>query len=583
MLQLIWSSVRYLSRQGLALRGDNDSANLTQLLRLRAEDKPEMLQWLDKHKHKHTSPENQNKMLELMAHTVLRKILKAIHSSPFLAVMVDETTDKSNREQLTLVIRWVNQDFLVSEEFLGLYYMSAIDAQSIVDVMKDVFLCFQIPFSKLRGQCYDGCSTMAGAKAGVATKVELIEPRAVFTHCFGHALNLGVADTIKQTLAMKECLDTCFEVVKLIKFSPKREALLRELKEEISSEAPGVRTLCPTRCIVCAESLSSIAANYNNIQSLWEVAVSSASNTEMKARIQGVQSQMKTFKFLFNLILSELILWHTDKLSQTLQQPQLSSVEGHGVAMLTVKTIGHLRMEDNFELLWKKVEMMRNQFDVDEPNLGRGKKVPKRLDEGSAQAEFAASPKDEYRRIYFEALDLAVASISSRFNQKGFKTFSNVEQLLFKACAGQSYEEELDVVNKLFYDDFNREELVAELPILYELYQSAVQNATPSVESVKNALLTISSSQRMMLSNVCRLFQLLLILPATNATSERSFSALCHIKSYLRSTMTQARLNHLMLLHYHQDITDQLDLRLVANEYITKNETRKTIFTTFKL
>ena len=98
-----------------------------------------------------------------------------------------------------------------------------------------------------------------------------------------------------------------------------------------------------------AESLASIAANYNNIQSLWEVAVSSASNTEMKARIQGVQSQMKTFKFLFNLILSELILRHTDKLSQTLQQPQLSSVEGHGVAMLTVKTIGQiLRTEDNF-------------------------------------------------------------------------------------------------------------------------------------------------------------------------------------------------------------------------------------------
>ena len=142
-----------------------------------------------------------------------------------------------------------------------------------------------------------------------------------------------------------------------------------------------------------------------------------------------------------------------------------------------------------------------------------------------------------------------------------------MEQLLFKACAGQSYEEELDVVYKFFYDDFNREELVAELPILYELYQSAVQNATPSAESIKNALLTISSSQRMMLSNVCRLFQLLLILPATNATSERSFSALRRIKSYLRSTMTQARLNHLMLLHYHQDITDQLDLR--ANEYKT--------------
>ena len=38
---------------------------------------------------------------------------------------------------------------------------------------------------------------MAGAKAGVAVKIEKMEPRAVFTHCYCHALNLGVSDTIK--------------------------------------------------------------------------------------------------------------------------------------------------------------------------------------------------------------------------------------------------------------------------------------------------------------------------------------------------------------------------------------------------
>ena len=43
-----------------------------------------------------------------MAHHVLRKILTNIRGSPFLAVMVDETTDKSNKEQLTLVLRWVS-------------------------------------------------------------------------------------------------------------------------------------------------------------------------------------------------------------------------------------------------------------------------------------------------------------------------------------------------------------------------------------------------------------------------------------------------------------------------------------------
>ena len=39
--------------------------------------------------------------------------------------------------------------------------------------------------------------------------------------------------------------------------------------------------------------------------------------------------------------------------------------------------------------------------------------------------------------------------------------------------------------------------------------------------------------------------------------------------------MTQARLNHQMILHYHQDKSDSIDLQAIANEYITKNEARR--------
>ena len=169
--------------------------------------------------------------------------------------MVDETRDQSNKEQLTLVLRWVSNDITVSEEFVGLYYLSVKDAQSIVDAVKDAFLRFQIPFTKLRGQCYDGCSTMVGARAGVAVKIQELEPRAVLTHCYGHALNLHVAvsDTITKLPRMKDCLDTsCYEIVKLIKFSPKREAMLFQLKEEMGSDTPGVRTLCPKCSLRCS-------------------------------------------------------------------------------------------------------------------------------------------------------------------------------------------------------------------------------------------------------------------------------------------------------------------------------------------
>ena len=92
-----------------------------------------------------------------MSHSVLRTIISEISNSPFLTIMVDETTDVANKEQLTLVIRRVDDNFEVHEEFLGLYNLLSTTADSIVDSIKDVLLRFQIPTSKIRGQCYDGC------------------------------------------------------------------------------------------------------------------------------------------------------------------------------------------------------------------------------------------------------------------------------------------------------------------------------------------------------------------------------------------------------------------------------------------
>ena len=62
-----------------------------------------------------------------------------------------------------------------------------------------------------------------------------------------------------------------------------------------------------------------------------------------------------------------------------------------------------------------------------------------------------------------------------------------------------------------------------------------------------------------------------LVMPASNAVSERSFSTLRRVKTYLRSTMCQDRLNYLIILHVHKERTDALDLKDVANEFVGLN------------
>lgn len=84
---------------------------------------------------------------------------------------------------------------------------------------------------------------MSGKRNGVTVKIQELESKAVFTHCYGHALNLSVDDTIWQSSVMKDCFDTCFKLVKLVKFSPKKEAMLNLIKKERDSDAQSLRTL----------------------------------------------------------------------------------------------------------------------------------------------------------------------------------------------------------------------------------------------------------------------------------------------------------------------------------------------------
>ena len=259
--------------QSCDIRGDGDESdsNFMQLFKLRGEDDPRVCEWMKKRTNKYTSHEVQNDILKAMALNVLRTIATRIHNSSFFTIMADETTDVSNREQVTIILRWVDDsDFSVNEEFVGLYAVPSIDSDTLVSIIKDTLLRFNLPLSKARGQCYDAAANMSGIRNGVAAQLRKEEARAVYTHCYGHSLNLAAADAIKNSKVMKSALDTTHEISKLVKYSPRRNALFDTLKSQLAPDSPGIRILCPTRWTVRADSLASILSNYVVLQELWD-------------------------------------------------------------------------------------------------------------------------------------------------------------------------------------------------------------------------------------------------------------------------------------------------------------------------
>ena len=108
MFYRILQNLRFLARQGLALRGSHGEemqSNFIQLFRLRAEDCPLIESWMSKKTNNYLSHHIQNECLQIMALHILRQVSKDIRDSGCYTIMADECTDVANKEQFTICIR----------------------------------------------------------------------------------------------------------------------------------------------------------------------------------------------------------------------------------------------------------------------------------------------------------------------------------------------------------------------------------------------------------------------------------------------------------------------------------------------
>ena len=125
-------------------------------------------------------------------------MLTKIKSADFYTIIADERSDSSNAEQLAIFLRWVDNNLKTHEDFFGLYSLNDLRTDTMTNVIKDFFSCLIFLF-----QCYDMAAAMARKKSGVDTQIRKLDPRALYTHCYGHALNLACNDYVKRCKLIK--------------------------------------------------------------------------------------------------------------------------------------------------------------------------------------------------------------------------------------------------------------------------------------------------------------------------------------------------------------------------------------------
>eukprot|EP00731_Ephydatia_muelleri_P002811 Em0001g2811a len=237
---------------------EQTDSNFYPLLLLGGIDDVTICGLLAKKQDRYTSPQIQNELLQTMAPSEII-IASSIRDARYITIMADEMTDASNREQVVECFRWVGSDF---EDFVGFHKVDKVNADMLAAVIKDVDL------HNCRGQCYDGAAKMARSRTGTATQLHHVEERAICTHCYGHALNLAVADVVKQSKVIRDVLDTVGEINKLLKYSPRRDSLFEQLKSSVSPGTVGFRTRCPTQWTVIASCATLIISELFSL--LWD-------------------------------------------------------------------------------------------------------------------------------------------------------------------------------------------------------------------------------------------------------------------------------------------------------------------------
>ena len=107
--------------------------------------------------------------------------------------------------------------------------------------------------------------------------------------------------------------------------------------------------------------------------------------------------------------------------------------------------------------------------------------------------------------------------------------------MFLKAIKGQSWRKELREVCSTYDSDIDKYRLKAQLPLLPPTAMALqFELARFTVHDLIQLLQKLDYSRKVAMSEVIKVAKIILVMPATNAISERSFSAMKRVKTYLR-------------------------------------------------
>ncbi|XP_058726505.1 uncharacterized protein LOC131597859 [Vicia villosa] len=140
----------------------------------------------------------------------------------------DESHGISVKEQMTVMLRFVNDKGNVMERFIALHHVKDTTSESLKDALYGIFDKYISSISRIRGQGYDEASNMRGEFNGLQRNILDKNPYAFYVHCFAHRLQLVVLSVASKCSSIRDFLEYISLIVTTTSASCKRKDALTE-------------------------------------------------------------------------------------------------------------------------------------------------------------------------------------------------------------------------------------------------------------------------------------------------------------------------------------------------------------------
>ena len=547
------------------------------------------------------SPEIQNDLINCLDSVIDDEILKEINDCTFMSVQIDEASDVSTKEQVSMIVRLDKGNEIVERQ-LGLVDVSMNrNAAAISQVVKDKPGQYSNIKEKLIMQTYDGASVMSGHINGVQTLVRREYPFAQFVHCAAHRLNLVLCQSASSIAPVKIFFINTSAFSTFTSNAPRRKAFLTSHNLEFPN--PG-----DTRWYYRARVINVLYKNYEKLLEVFDEVTEQPNGWDDVSldKVSGLLHYLNSFLFCFLVCVFYKILEQSSILYSVLQNTGTDFSYGISRIERFKNFVSALRTDEDFDKFYqeavdkvgqpvsrvdKKHNYKQLYFEIIDSIVGmlserfqdmkrfefldlvypkvfstwNGVAPPEAVDK-VGQPVSRVDKKHNYKQLYFEIIDSIVGMLSERFqDMKRFEFLDLVNPKVFSTWNGVAPPEKFNILKEMYGTLFDLPTLQSQLTFIYNDKDFHKESSNEVLKYIFQFNLQSS------LPEAVKLLKMNGVLALSSASVERSFSCLKRVKGYLRNRMGQARLSSLCRISIHKDIIKlKEDTNVLHDEVVKK-------------